>query len=75
MHAEFFKAKKMISEIYTYFLAHPEALGPRLKVMELEVVNPEKIPFERIVCDFIASITDRYILELHHEIFVPTPLV
>jgi len=75
VHAEFVKAKKMISEIYAYFLEHPEALGARLKAMELEVVNPKKVPIERIVCDFIASITDRYILTLYHEIFVPAPLV
>lgn len=75
VHAEFFKAKKMISEIYTYFLDHPAALDARLKVMELEVIKPQKVPVERIICDFIASTTDRYILNLYHEIFVPTPLV
>jgi len=75
VHAEFVKAKKMISEIYTYFLSHPDDLSERLKSMEIDVIYAHKIPPERIVCDFIASITDRYSLNLYNELFVPAPLV
>jgi len=75
VHAEFVKAKKMISEIYTYFLSHPDDLSKRLKSMELNVIYSQKVPQERIVCDFIASITDRYSLNLYNELFVPSPLV
>ena len=75
VHAEFVKAKKMISEIYTYFLSHPDELGARLKSMEIDVMYSHKVPLERIICDFIASITDRYILNLYNELFVPAPLV
>ncbi len=75
VHAEFVKAKKMISEIYTYFLSHPDDLSSRLKNMEINVIYSHKVPRERIICDFIASITDRYILNLYNELFVPAPLV
>ena len=75
VHAEFVKAKKMISEIYTYFLSHPNDLSARLKSMEIDVIYSYKVPRERIICDFIASITDRYILNLYNELFVPSPLV
>ncbi len=75
VHAEFVKAKKMISEIYTYFLSHPDDLSLRLKSMEIDVVYSYKVLPERIICDFIASITDRYILNLYNELFVPAPLV
>ena len=75
VHAEFVKAKKMISEIYTYFLSHPDDLSVRLKNMEINVIYAYEVPRERIVCDFIASITDRYSLNLYNELFVPTPLV
>jgi dGTPase len=75
VHAEFVKAKKMISEIYTYFLSHPDDLSERLKSMELNVTYSRKVPQERVICDFIASITDRYILNLYNELFVPAPLV
>jgi dGTPase len=33
------------------------------------------LPTERIVCDFIASLTDRYALQLYEKIFFPSPLV
>ncbi|MDA8405006.1 MAG: deoxyguanosinetriphosphate triphosphohydrolase [Desulfobacteraceae bacterium] len=75
VHDEFIKAKKMISEIYTYFLNHPEDLGNRLKSMEIDVLYAPGTPVERIICDFIASVTDRYILNLYHELFVPASLV
>jgi dGTP triphosphohydrolase len=35
----------------------------------------ETTPVKRIICDYIASMTDRYVLRLYNEIFVPTPLV
>ncbi|MEZ4577211.1 MAG: hypothetical protein R2861_04090 [Desulfobacterales bacterium] len=35
----------------------------------------DKVPRRRIIADFIASITDRYILNLYQELFVPAPLV
>lgn len=75
VHAEFVKAKKMISEIYTYFLSNPDDLKKRLNNMEIEVTYSGKVPAERVICDFIASITDRYILNLYNELFVPAPLV
>jgi dGTPase len=65
----------MISEIYTYFLSNSIDLSARLESMELNVVYSQKVPQERIICDFIASITDRYILNLYNELFVPAPLV
>ncbi len=75
VHAEFVKAKKMISEIYTYFINNPDDLPSRLKSIEIDVIYSHKVPRERVICDFIASITDRYILNLYNEIFVPAPLV
>jgi dGTPase len=32
-------------------------------------------PRERMVCDFIASMTDRYAMNLYKKIFFPSPLV
>lgn len=75
VHDEFVKAKKMISEIYSYFLDHPNDLSNRLKSMEIDVFYAQDTPIERVICDFIASTTDRYILNLYHDLFVPAPLV
>lgn len=30
---------------------------------------------ERVVCDFIASMTDRYALALYERLFFPSPMV
>ncbi len=75
VHAEFFKSKKMISEVYAYFLTHPDVLREKLAGMEMEAAYDENIPIERVICDLIASMTDRYILNLYQDIFIPTPLV
>lgn len=75
VHEEFVKAKKMISEIFAYFSDHPESLPKRLAGMEMDFAYSPDVPIQRIICDFIASTTDRYILNLYHEIFIPAPLV
>ena len=75
VHAEFIKAKKMISEIYTYFLNNPDQLREKTKSMEMRAAYFNEAPVERIICDYIASMTDRYVLNLYQQLFVPTPLV
>lgn len=75
VHAEFIKAKKMITDIYAYFLDHANELREKLADLEMSAVYFNDAPEERIICDFIASMTDRYVLNLYNEIFVPTPLV
>ncbi len=75
VHAEFIKAKKMISEIYTYFLNNPDQLREKTKSMEMCAAYFNEAPAERIICDYIASMTDRYVLNLYQQLFVPTPLV
>ena len=74
VHGEFVKAKKILSELYYYLLENPEVLEKQLKKMEMGCFRMDTTP-ERRVCDFVASITDRYALNLYEEIFFPTPLV
>ncbi|MDY6836448.1 MAG: deoxyguanosinetriphosphate triphosphohydrolase [Thermodesulfobacteriota bacterium] len=74
VHGEFVKAKKILSELYHYFLENPKALEEELKKMEMGNF-PSGTSQERKVCDFVASMTDRYALNLYKEIFFPTPLV
>ncbi len=75
VHAEFIKAKKMIVEIYSYFLENPEVMKRKLSSMEMSADYYQDVPLERLICDFIASMTDRFVLNLYNTIFVPTPLV
>lgn len=75
VHAEFVKSKKIISELFHYFIDNPKQLRERLNCLEMEAVWCGDVPVERIICDYIASMTDRSLLNLYKEIFVPTPLV
>lgn len=75
VHNEFVKAKKILTDLYTYFLRNEEVLKKKLEEMEMLACYNSEQPRERIVCDFIASMTDRYALNLYEEIFFPTPLV
>jgi len=73
VHGEFIKAKKILSELYVYCLENKKMFQRELKAMQMESCNHDNQPKERIVCDFIASMTDRYALNLYSKIFFPSP--
>ena len=75
VHKEFVKAKKILMELYTYFMEHEEMLNRELAAMTLPSAEKSGDSRERIVCDFIASITDRYALALYEKLFFPSPMV
>lgn len=75
VHNEFVKAKKILTELFTYFLEHRDMLERELEGMEMLGCNHREQDPERIVCDLIASMTDRNALELYEEIFFPSRLV
>jgi len=74
VHGEFVKSKKILSELYSYFLENQEELLKRLKNMDLQVTNKNR-PIEKMACDLISSMTDRYALYLYKKIFFPSFLV
>ncbi len=75
VHDEFVKTKKILSELYTFFLDNPRMLEEELENMEMLNDGCNGQPQEVIVSDFIASMTDRYALDLYTAIFFPSPLV
>jgi dGTPase len=75
VHEEFVKAKKILSELYAQFLNDSQLLRHELANMEMEKLEDISDPYERIVCDLIASMTDRYALDLYSAIFFPSPFV
>jgi len=75
VHQDFEKAKKMLSELYAYFLDHEEMLHKKLIDMQMLGGNNNNQTKERTVCDLIASMTDRYAMNLYQSIFFPSPLV
>jgi dGTPase len=75
VHNEFEKAQRVIRDLYYYFLEH--GLMERNGVSwgfkaKKEVWANEKVA-HRMVCDFIAGMTDRYALSLYEHIFLPKP--
>ncbi|MCJ7774132.1 MAG: deoxyguanosinetriphosphate triphosphohydrolase [Desulfobacterales bacterium] len=75
VHNEFIKAKKILSELYSFFLNDEKALLKELEDMEMAGCNHIDRSKERLVCDFVASITDRYAMILYERIFFPSPQV
>ncbi|MBQ3798603.1 MAG: deoxyguanosinetriphosphate triphosphohydrolase [Butyrivibrio sp.] len=60
------KVEDMIKNLYQYYLDHIDKLpGYLLKMME------EGTEKERIVCDYISSMTDRYSVAVFEDVFVP----
>ena len=66
VHDDFIKAKKVVRELYHYFLENG---------LPMDVSGPDAdtIGNHRAVCDFVAGMTDRYALDLYKDIFLPKP--
>jgi dGTPase len=74
VHREFIKAKRVLADLYYYFLDNKDYLKQKFLDMEMGGFTVEA-SLERRVCDFMASITDRYALNLYQKVFLPTSLV
>ena len=61
------KAINMISNLFEYYMEHMEALPEEFLKMTEERGESK----ERIVCDYIAGMTDNYAVKKFQEYFVP----
>jgi dGTPase len=61
---EFKKAKKVLRDLYDYYLEHIEEVY-------VHIPKEEKVNKHRIVCDFIAGMTDRFALMTYEKLFLP----
>ncbi|NIA08799.1 MAG: deoxyguanosinetriphosphate triphosphohydrolase [Nitrospiraceae bacterium] len=76
VHREFEKARKLLFDLYDYFLKHKDAfILESTKMFEEKTIVRHDTPYERRVCDFIAGMTDRYAQNLYSRTFMPSPLV
>lgn len=75
VHKEFLKTKKIISELFNCLMNDDRVFQKELIHMEMTEIEQNCHSRKQIVCDFIASMTDRYALTLYQLIFFPTPIV
>ncbi|MGL1931048.1 MAG: deoxyguanosinetriphosphate triphosphohydrolase [Desulfotalea sp.] len=75
VHEEFVKASRIITELYNYFLENGLVRpGKNSYIYEgrPDEWQDEKVA-HRMVCDYVAGMTDRYALSLYEYIFMPQP--
>ncbi len=61
---EFKKAKKVLQDLYAYYIEHIEEVF-------IDIPKKEKLEKHRVVCDFIAGMTDRFALMTYERLFLP----
>lgn len=61
---EFKKAKNILRDLYNYYLDHMEEVF-------VDIPQEEKLNRHRMVCDFIAGMTDSFALMTYERLFLP----
>jgi dGTPase len=61
------KVEEMIKILYHYYLGHIELLPQYLK----DMMERGEASDERIVCDYVSSMTDRYAVAVFEEVYIP----
>ena len=59
------KAEELLLRLFEHYITHPEEMPP------FYYENTEKEGVARMVCDYIAGMTDRYALDSYRRLFVP----
>lgn len=65
---EFKKARKILLDLYDYYMEHTEEISKEFS----KDISGKK---ERMVCDFIAGMTDRFALAMYEQNFLPQPWI
>ncbi len=66
---EFHKAKRVVRDLFLFFLEDCQGRGKYCK----KFIREGNDPLERRIADFISGATDRFALYLYDEIFIPKP--
>ncbi len=57
------RAVRIMEQLFAYYLEHPQEIGAQSRK------RIKKIGLHRAVCDYIAGMTDRYVLQEHNRVF------
>lgn len=63
------KTEYIIEQLYNYYLKNNNALPKE----HLEIYKDMDTTIEDIICDYLAGTTDRFIINLYYNIFIPKP--
>ncbi|HZL14261.1 MAG TPA: deoxyguanosinetriphosphate triphosphohydrolase, partial [Verrucomicrobiae bacterium] len=63
VHQPNLRAVKMLEELFNHFLKHPQEIG------ENSQKRLKEIGLHRAVCDYLAGMTDRYVMLEYQRIF------
>ncbi len=61
------KAVSMIQSLYHYYIEHPDQMTQEY----VRLIHEKNEPVERVVCDYIAGMTDQYSIQVFNNLFVP----
>lgn len=60
------RTRTMLQSLYRYFAEHPDEMPD-----DYFVLMTKGEPLERVVCDYVASMTDRYSIAVFRRLFIP----
>lgn len=66
VHEPNLRAVQMLKKLFQFYREHPERIGEQSRR------RMEQTGLERAICDYIAGMTDRYLLHEYSQIFEPT---
>ena len=61
------KAIKMLTELYEYYIEHPEATSREYR----ELILHKGVKKSQAVCDYLSGMTDQYSMDKFREIYIP----
>ena len=64
-----FKRQKIITELFNAFATDPKRLLERRQYEKKKAGDP--VPIERVICDYIAGMTDEYATKRYQQLFEP----
>jgi dGTPase len=57
------RAVRMMEQLFQYYLEHPQEVGAQSRK------RIKRVGLHRAVCDYIAGMTDRYVIQEHNRLF------
>jgi dGTPase len=63
VHEPNLRAVQMLAELFHFYLEHPKEIGAQSRK------RVRKTGLHRAVCDYIAGMTDRYVIQAHQRLF------